>query len=310
MKARFLHIVLIIILASPGLSAQHLPKFSLWEMNQNSINPAAFVEPELTAKLFYRNQWTGFESAPVNAGINISKGFGGFYTGLVYHNDKAGIFQQNMVQVQYAYKLYLSRDIAMNMGIAGGINAYRINYQELNMYHADDPLIYSAEQSSILPDFNLGIMITNKIPQRSYGSSSTKTHGFQAGISVQHLTSAIVTNESIRDNSYLLRHFNFSGSFRHELNRDIDMEESLLAKYVTGVPVQAEIAVRGIYQNTYWLGLSWRSVSDIILKTGIEMNGILFGYAWDLGLSKIPNHSSHEIVLGYRFGSGGSVPKY
>jgi len=290
--------------------AQHLPKLSLHEMNKNILNPAAIIEQDIQANLLYKNQWTGFDNAPVNAGINLTNDFGGFAAGLIYLNDQAGVFYQNMVKIQYAYKLQVSKNVIMNFGLAAGINSYRINYQDLNLYHANEPILSTQNENSILPDFDLGILLTNMVPVKTYGAAKIPDKAFWVGLSVQHLTGVIITNDFLRDNTYLLRHFNLTGGYRHVLNKTLTLEENMLVKYATGVPLQAEIGVNGFYQDNYWAGLSFRSSMDLILKLGIEYQGIKFGYAYDFAISNIPNHSSHEIVLGYQFGQTSSVPKY
>ncbi|MDA3911409.1 MAG: PorP/SprF family type IX secretion system membrane protein [Bacteroidales bacterium] len=298
------------ILSFTALHAQHLPKLSLHEMNKNILNPAAMIEQDIQANLLYKNQWTGFENAPVNAGINLTNDFGGFAAGLIYLNDQAGVFQQNMIKIQYAYKLRLNQNIIMNFGLAAGINSYRINYQDLNLYHADEPILSTQNENSILPDFDLGILLTNMIPTRSYGASKLPDKAFWVGLSVQHLTGVVITNDFLRDNTYLLRHFNLAGGYKHPINKTFKLEENMLVKYAPDVPIQAEIGINGFYEDNYWAGLSFRSSADLILKLGITYQGIKFGYAYDFAISKIPNHSSHEIVLGYQFGQTSSVPKY
>ncbi len=309
-----IHIIFGILLLLGGFhfetKAQHLPKFSLHQMNKNILNPAAITDQNIRASLFYKNQWTGMENSPVNAGLNVTNDFGGFSAGLIYLNDKAGVFQQNIIKLQYAYKLRINQKLFLNFGLAAGIDVYQINYQNLTLFHSDDPMLFTQSENSIVPDFDLGIMLTNMIPVRSYAGSKLPDNAFWAGFSIQHLTSLITTNESLRDNSYLLRHFNLSGGYQHPVSDNLKLEENLLIKYVNGVPLQMDLGANIHIDNTYFGGLSYRTGNDITFKAGITFQGIQFAYAYDLSLSKIPNRSSHEILLVYQFGQSKSVPKY
>ena len=69
---------------------------------------------------------------------------------------------------------------------------------------------------------------------------------------------------------------------------------------------QADINIRGIYQDNYWIGISYRSSNDIIAMLGLKINKFIFGYAFDFTTSDIKTYSSgsHEIMLGYNFGEG------
>ncbi len=295
--------ILFILCFATIVFAQHTAKMSQYELNKNLINPAAITSKNINTNLFYRNQWTGLERAPKTVGLNISTKFNKMSFGLFILNDKAGVFNQNIIHLNYGYSLPVSREIFLQFGLSGGVNIYKIRFEELEMYHANDPNVLSQNTSVLLPDFNFGVFLSNqKDKSRSaFGSLAKQEPTFYVGASIQHLTGLISANKILSNESYLLRHFNLMGGVKHNVGELLQMEEIILFKYVSGVAPQMDIGFRLFYLNSYWTGLSYRSSNDMTAKIGILFNDILFGYSYDFNVSQIPNKNSHEIVLGFTF---------
>ncbi len=298
-----LTILISIILLSSSVFAQHIPKMSQYELNKNLINPAAVTNSDLEANLLYRNQWTGFDSSPKTMGINISKKFKKMSAGLFVLNDKAGVFNQNIIHLNYGYSVPVSRNIFLQFGLSGGLNIYKIQFEELDMYHKNDPNIPLLANSVLLPDFNFGAFLTNlkQKPTSAFGSLAKHDPIFYVGTSIQHIVGVVTTSDIVKNNSYMLQHYNLMGGFKHFVGDVFQMEETILLKYVTGVPLQMDLGFRFFYNQSYWAGFSYRSSNDITAKIGIVYRNILFAYSYDFNISQIPNYNSHEIVIGFRY---------
>ncbi len=305
-------ISLLIISLSSVIFAQHFPKMSQYELNKNLINPAAITSEDINVNLLYRNQWTGFKDSPNTFGINAYKKHKNMGFGLFLLNDNAGVFNQNIFHLNYSYALKVADDIFLQFGLSGGFNIYKVRFEDLEMYHANDPYIPLQNGSAFLPDFNFGVLLSNieEETQWAFGSLAQDDPTFYVGVSMQHIVSVITTNPIAKKDDYLSRHFNLMGGFKHVVGEQFQMEETLLLKYVAGAPFQADLGFRFFYQNNYWTGLSYRSSNDISVKLGVIYQYLLFGYSYDFNISKIPNHHSHEIVLGFRMQGAKFVPKY
>ena len=304
--------IIILLTATYIVNAQHFPKFSQYELNKNLINPAAITDKNMNVNLLSGNQRTGFEDAPATMGVNAFMKYNKMGFGLFVLNDRAGVFNQNIIHLNYTYELKISDDINMQFGLSGGIDIYKIRYNDLNLYHSNDPILSTDAKSAVLPDFNFGVLFSNIDEKTEWAFSSLKRDDplFYAGISVQHLLGVLTTNEVTKNSSYLSRHFNLIGGFMHPIGDSFQMEETLLLKYVPNASFQADIGFRIFYQNTFWAGLSYRTLNDIVIKTGLAYKFIVFGYSYDISFHKIPNFSSHEIVLGFRLDALNPTPKY
>lgn len=303
---------IIIIFISINSLAQHLPKFSNYEMNKNILNPAAIFDKKTTINLFYKNQWLGFENSPATAGFNIAlkyenSGFGAFYL-----NDKAGVFNQNIFHLNYSYALQVSSETFLNFGLSGGFNVYGISYQNLELHDPNDPYISSTKQSSFLPDLNFGLIFSNiqNTSDFSFSSLAKKYPVYYVGGSVQHLLGVLTDDNIVKNNTYMNRHFNFLGAIMHPVGAFFQLQELLLIKYTFNVPVQAEFGAKFFYRGKYWIGLSYRTSNDIITKIGMKYKFINFGYAFDFSVFKIPNKTSHGIVLGFTIPFNDKISKY
>jgi len=294
------------------LNSQNFQKFSEYELNKNILNPAAIFDNNPTINLFYRNQWAGFEDSPTTAGFNATyktdkSAFGAFFI-----NDNAGVFHQNIFHLNYSYSLQVSNDTYLNFGLSGGFNMYGISYQELILTNPDDPYIPETQSSAFLPDINFGTVFTNirNYSDYAFASLARRYPIYYVGLSVQHLLGVIANNEVAKDNSYMNRHFYMMGGIMHPVGSYFQLQELLLVKYTPNAPVQAELGAKFYIQENYWVGLSYRTSNDFVTKIGFKYNFLVFGYAFDFSFFKIPNKTSHEIILGFRLPNKNSTSKY
>jgi type IX secretion system PorP/SprF family membrane protein len=268
--------------------AQHFSLLSQYELCKNIYNPSAITSDKFYLNLTYRNQWTGFDDAPKLAFLNAMYKSNNMSFGLFAINDKAGIFEQNIIQMNYAYLLKLDKEMWLSFGVSGGINIYGIKFSELNLSLPNDPIAFLQNGSTVLPDFNLGLTYIY----------STKIY---AGFSIQHILGVTTSNSVATDNTYLGRHFYFMGGYKHKFSDTFSLSGSLLTRYMYNVPFEIELGVKSFFINDYWAGISYRSNNDLIFQIGFLIaEQVLIGYAFDLSLSKIPNKTSHEIVLGLK----------
>jgi len=306
-----LSVYIILIFLTIQINAQHFPLVSQFEENKNLINPAAVIEDDLKVNLFYRNQWLGFDNSPKIIGLNSLMKYRNMNFGLFILNDKAGIFEQNTIHLNYAYALKLNETLSLSFGISGGLDIYALNYQDLNMNQDNDPFILANKNNTPLPDFNIGLYLHSNTDEEKEVFSSNVQRKFYAGFSIQHILDVITENQVAKNDSYLLKHYNFMGGYLFPAGSDLGIEMNFLLKYVSNVPFQGDIGFRAIYKNQYWAGLTYRSSNDIIMKLGLYIsNKILIAYSFDLVTSNIPNKTSHEFILGYKINKGMFIPKY
>lgn len=306
-------ILFIIVLAVSQGRSQQEPIYSQYTMNKYLINPAyAGSEGYTSFNLTARQQWLGFENAPMTQAISgqtrilktsyVSKsrsvrrntkrrrpsgkvGLGGYL-----YNDQNGPIGRTGLEFSYAYHLFIN-DGQLSLGLSLSAYQFRVNTSELvtNEY---DPLIDEARETMFIPDGSVGVYYTYQ--------------PFYIGISARNLFQASV--KFGKDNSFAdyqqVRHYYLMTGYRYDMENDFEIEPSILIKTTEAFNLQADISVKGYYKRDYWLGFSYRTGNAFITQVGIKVDRLYFGYAFDYSLNDIQriSYGSHEIMIGVKFG--------
>jgi type IX secretion system PorP/SprF family membrane protein len=91
------------------------------------------------------------------------------------------------------------------------------------------------------------------------------------------------------------------GGYVLAIGEDWQLEPSFLVKYVSPMPLKADITATIRYQNTVWLGASYRTNDAWCAMVGYWLKETFqFGYSYDIITSNLRNYSTgtHEIMLG------------
>ena len=288
--------------------------FSQYTMNQFIINPAyAGSEGYTSFNLTARQQWLGFENAPMTQAISgqtrimktsyVSKsrsvkkrtkkrrpsgkiGLGGYL-----YNDQNGPIGKTGLEVSYAYHLFVS-DGQLSLGLSLSAYQFRVNTDELNTVDPSDPLLSQSRESMFIPDGSVGVYYTYQ--------------PFYIGISARNLFQAAVKFGS--DNNFTdyqqPRNYYLITGYRYDMDNDFEIEPSLMIKTSESFSLQTDISLKGYYKRDYWLGFSYRTGNAFITTVGIKVDRLYFGYAFDYSLNDIQriSYGSHEIMIGLKFG--------
>lgn len=285
--------------AGLSLKAQQLPQYSQYILNKYVINPAsAGFDNYFVGQSNYRSQWQGIKDAPrtyilsVNGPIRNDKmGVGGYM-----FNDITGPTRRSGINLSYAYKVKLTDDFKLSLAINAGVLQYSVDGSEITFEEQDD---FGSDflEKNILPDAGFSFYIAGK-------------NAFIGASAPQLIRSQIQFEKSKeKQTGRLSNHYFLMGGYKYAVNDRIKIEPSFLLKYVDPVPVQYEVALRGIYQDKYWIGGSYRKDDAIGLLFGfILQDNFSVGYSYDLIQSDIGNYSSgsHEIMLSVKFNNNTS----
>lgn len=311
---RILIILCILTLTGFYAKSQQEPIFSQYTMNQYLINPAyAGSEGYTSFNLTARQQWLGFEDAPMTQAISgqtrilktsyVSKsrsvrkrikrrrpsgkvGIGGYL-----YNDQNGPIGRTGLEVSYAYHLFVN-DGQLSLGLSLSAYQFRVNTNDLSTSEGYDPLIDEARESMFIPDGSVGVYYTYQ--------------PFYIGLSARNLFQASVKFGG--DNSFSdyqqVRHYYLMTGYRYDMDNDFEIEPSILIKTTENFNLQADVSLRGYYKRDYWLGFSYRTGNAFITNVGIKVDRLYFGYAFDYSLNDIQriSYGSHEIMIGLKLG--------
>jgi len=296
MKYKYsLSFLVFLFIAFGALKAQQLPQFSQYILNKYVINPAsAGSEDYFLGQTNYRNQWNGINDAPrtyilsVNGPLNHEKmGIGGYL-----FSDVTGPTRRGGFSLSYSYHFQLNQDLKLSLSVNGGVVSYTIDGTEITFEEEGDELFSQSEEQNLYPDAGFSFYL--------YGPNY-----FFGGSAPQLLQNELDFDNSIRNPSgRLVNHYFLMGGYTHELNGIFELEPSFLLKYVDPAPLQYEFTLRGIYDKTAWLGVSYRRTDAIGILAGyVLQENISFGYSYDITRSDLKNYSNgtHEIMLSIKF---------
>jgi type IX secretion system PorP/SprF family membrane protein len=310
----------IIIFCGLSVSGQQLPLFSQYLYNKFLINPAVAGSDGFTSfSLTAREQWVGYSGAPrtfsfsgqarvLKRGYTLKStgrgnafrpksdgkvGFGGYI-----FSDKNGLVQRTGFQASYSYHLWIESNTQMSLGLAVTGYHFKINENEINFEDPNEPWLNNELRRGIfVPDADFGIYILN--PRYNIGFSSEQLFGAAA---------------KIGDNAYrnfrMDRHYYLFGSYSFEPTNRIELQPSALIMMSEQMKPMVDFGLTYIYDQKFWLGLSYRTSKAIIANFGVTHANMYIGYAFDFTLQEIQRvtYGTHELTIAVRFGD--SARKY
>lgn len=291
------HIILtglVFLLGAGGLSAQQVYRRSQFVFNPYLVNPAFAGTKNYTPLLLsYRNQWSGFEGAPVtytlsgHTSLPHNIGIGG----IVFSDNTGGAISRTGVELTGSYKVDLTNEDQISFGLSPVLGQFKFNNDSLVVYDPNDQALLGNQESEFYLDANFGMVIYG----RNYMFGFAVPNIMQSKLNVE-------TNAGEYENRNI-RHYLLMGSYKYFVSETFDLQPSLLAKFTGITPVQFDVNVKATYADFLWGGLGYRHQDAVIIFMGVEYQGFTFGYGYDITTTDARNFSphTHELTLGYYF---------
>lgn len=269
-------ILLLILVAQANLYGQQESLLSFYRENLNLVNPAFVgVEGTTNIKSVLREQWTGIENAPstkaVSFMIPLEKQLS-FGISLVH--DEVFIEKQTFIAVDLSYKVILNNKLDLFMGLKLGGNNYDVNTAGLKTYNIEaDPSLFSI--SKFNPNIGIGFYLKH---EKYYVSLSTPRFLNTERARNEDGFATVSTDRS---------HFYLSGGYNFMINDKYDLLPSMMVRYVNGAPFNTDFTLTSVYNNSFYLGATYRTNQSFAGFTKIKINKrFLIGYAYEYIMKK------------------------
>lgn len=285
-------ITILIGLFWAGLMFAQLPShYSQYMQNGLVLNPAyAGSHDALSATTVYKAQWLRFPGAPrtYTFGIHapLRDKINNF--GMLFIHDELGVSRENMLLACYAYAIPLGKN-RLSLGIQGGFKTLRNDYSILGIVDQGDAHFSSDSPTFLVPKVGFGIWFKN--PKYYFGASIPELVNYQS-----------TAYKLYYGNGNFRRHYLLTAAYTFRLNVDINLEPSILLKYMPTVPAQLDLNVFINYRERFWLGLSYRTQDAVLGLIKIKVNEqFSFGYSYGWGITALQawHDGTHEIMLSY-----------
>ncbi|MFN8397044.1 MAG: type IX secretion system membrane protein PorP/SprF [Bacteroidia bacterium] len=268
--------------------AQQDAQYSQYAFNSLLINPAYAGSREALSMVgLYRNQWLGYEGAPVTTTFSIHAptadlrhGFG-----LSLLNDRVGPSNMTSVAGSYAYRIPVSQKGWLAMGLQGELANYRVGYQNLVLDQQGDATLGTASYNRLLPNVGVGAWYND---QRLF-----------AGVSMPRLIRSNLSPAG-GDSRRATHAFAMAG-YVLPLGKAVRLRPSVMLKWASHAPVSMDFNLAALIQERVWVGASYRTDKSLVLMTQLQITQMLrLGYSYDHGLEQLrrAGSSAHELMLG------------
>jgi len=277
-------------------NAQFDPMFTQYMNNEMFINPAyTGTRKALAINMLYRNQWVGIDGAPktqtfsAHAPLDIHNG-----VGVAIMNESIGITHQMRVMGNYSYRIKTGNFTKLSFGLQGGLVNLRERYEDLTLISQTDNVFTPNMPSVFAPNVGFGMFFYSK--------------EYYIGLSIPRMI-----KNKVQDNgsSYVKNsaspsdwHYFLTSAYVFDASEDIKVKPSIMIKYVSGAPVQAEFNMQALFAKVWWIGAGFRSGDALSAMTGFNISNqfkVLYSYDYSITPLRGYNAGTHEITLGYDF---------
>jgi type IX secretion system PorP/SprF family membrane protein len=281
------------LLFCPAAGSQHLfPVYSQYMLNGLALNPAYAGSREvLNVTLGYRNQWVGFEGAPVSQtfGAHTPLKKEKIALGIFLHNEQIDVRNNTSFYFNYAYRATVGKG-RLSLGLkAGGMNR-NFNWNKLSLHDPGDIVFSSPGKSEMLPNFGFGAYYY------------TQSYFFGASIPL-FLSDSTRNSKAVSYHDMSRYNYLISGGLVTGQG-SIKVKPSFLLKYSAENPVQIDANLSFIFSDLVWLGMSYRIHDALVGLFKLQLTDqFRIGYTYDYSIGHLNRFSngSHEVVLIYDF---------
>lgn len=271
-----------------GFSQQD-PIYSQYLVNPFVINPAyAGFSRDFSGMATYRKQWIGLDGAPITFNVtgHIALAENKMGVGFIVLSDQIGSNNNTEVQATYAYHVMLDNYKRLSFGIQGGMVNFQSSYADLTI-NPNDPKFQSSINEKV-PTFGAGLIYS--------------TERFYGGVSVPKLLNSTTSLDGVEVSLYNRQAYAF-GAYIFTMSPRIKLKPYMMVRYTDGPPINADVGVSLIGDDSYSFGLFTRSLSTFGFLGRINIGDTMrIGYVFELPTNQSIGSSfvSHEITVGFR----------
>ena len=290
-------IIFVLLFAGLGVYAQQDAQYTNYMYNTININPAyAGSRGCLSVFGLHRTQWVGLDGAPVTNTFSIQMPLGkkvGVALGVI--NDRIGPSVENNISGDFSYSVPTSETFKLSFGVKASVNLLDVDFNKLNIQNRPASSFAQGIDQKFSPNIGAGVYYHS---DNSYIGLSVpnilETEHYDKGTKIGSTTTTYTANE--RMNFYAIAGHVF------DLSENIKFKPAVLAKIVTGAPLQVDATANFMFNEKFVLGAAYRWSAALSALVGFQANDSWFiGYGYDFETTKLAsyNSGSHEIFLRY-----------
>jgi len=268
--------------------SQQESQYTQYMYNTLTINPGYTGTRGLpTVFGLYRTQWVGFDGAPKTANFSIETPVteNGQGIGFSIINDQIGPSTETILSLSYSYPIQLSATLKMSLGISGSLDFLKVDFNELDIYDPDDPLL-SGVLADVSPNIGAGVYLHSE--------------QWYFGVSIPQILETKFYDDVKVSVASQKMHFYAMAGYVFNLSDNTKFKPAAMVKAVSGAPIAVDISANFLFMDKLTLGAAYRWDASVSGMAGFQISsGLNIGYAYDYDITDIGNYNSgtHEIFL-------------
>lgn len=287
-KKIFIQLFVIFTIISSVTNAQELKNYNLYNQNPLLYNPALAINDNFL--MAYTNahlQWMSLEGSPKSYDLGATMNFfPNMGAGITIASAKQGLLSNLYANMKYAYKIDISDEQYLKMGVSLGI--------------ANDRVLYQNAENVDLTDEHL---------TTDYYNKTVFTSGFGLYYNFKGFNAQIAMPQLFEYNALNIYTIGVLG-YDYALNDDWVLKPSVMFRGAAESPFQFDGNIGAIWKEMVWGQVSYRSNNSIIAGVGVNFNNYAVGYAYQADMNPLISGStgSHEIQLMFKFNNSENQP--
>ena len=249
----------------------------------------------------YRNQWLGLEGAPEFQLANYSTALFGerVGAGIGLMRSSMAISSELTANAYYSYRIQLESGV-LSLGVQASVKNFTSDFNDSRIVTTQprdiDPSIPMENGSVTVPNFGFG----------AYYQAKNYFVGISAPRMLQNNIDFAGDGFASRErlHSYITAGYNF------DVNREISIQTSMLAKYVKGSPLDLDMTLFFRFVERMGFGMNYRLRDEFNSLQGESLSFIInasaspqfmIGFSYDMALSRLRDFHGGSLELFVRY---------
>lgn len=296
------HIILIVITIAVcnSIQAQNRTHIAGFSQYQQYFNPALTGFQGTTVKSYYRDQFAGYDGAPkttfiaaevnledvVESAAQLKQSFG-----ISALHDTYGALGETQLAATYNMGFRLTDELTLRSGLGFTYDMFRINPDRLVLDQENDPAymdLMGGNNKLNRYGFNLGVAVT--------------ANDYYVGYSLNNIVKEDLSGASNTSVQYPMEHVLMAG-YRWEVADAIGLVANGMYRYDNIHKGIAEVQLKGVVDNTVWLGAGYRHGLAYTFNAGVAVKQFRIGYGREISASSVSgfHRGGNEITVSYHF---------
>ena len=254
------------------------------------------VEKTISVVGLHRSQWLGLEGGPTTQTISVHSPLRNDRVGIGFSfiNDELGYENFSYFYGDFSYTLPVGEKAKLAFGIKAGFTQYNIDQSLLDDQTVQNDPFFDDVSNRWSPNIGLGAFY--------------HTDRWYLGLSAPRILNTDYNNGKRGAVDYVALErvsYYFTGGYVFDLSETTKFKPAMLLKATNGAPLSFDITANFLFNETFWLGASYRINESAAALGGIAdfqvSKQIRIGYAYEYPISELRAYTSgtHEILLMY-----------